>query len=136
MFELFEHTADVGLRARAADINGLLADAASALFSLLVANPADVRPLETLHFDIAGQKPDELLHDWLAELLFTFETRHVLLCQFEVRVGGDGLTATARGEPIDPARHQLDMEVKAVTWHGLKVERADGGWLAEVIVDI
>ena len=95
-----------------------------------------MRPLESLHFNIAGQKPDELLHDWLAELLFTFETRHVLLCQFEVRVAADGLTATAHGEPIDPARHQLDMEVKAVTWHGLKVERADGGWLAEVIVDI
>ena len=46
------------------------------------------RPLENLHFAVAGQKPDELLHDWLAELLFTFETRHVLLCQFEVRVGG------------------------------------------------
>ena len=59
-------------------------------------------------------------------------------------IGPDGLTATVQGEPIDTARHQLDMEVKAITWHGLKVVRDGGGdgggdkegWLAEVIVDI
>ena len=33
-------------------------------------------------------------------------------------------------------RHELDMEIKAITYHGLKVERDGDGWLAEVIVDI
>jgi SHS2 domain-containing protein len=136
MYELFEHTADIGLRARAATLDDLLGDAARALFSVIVVNLADVRPLLSLQFTVAGRQPDELLHDWLAELLFTFETRRLLLSDFEVRVGDEGLTATARGEPIDPNRHQLDMEVKAITWHGLKVERRDDGWLAEVIVDI
>ena len=37
---------------------------------------------------------------------------------------------------MDAVRHQLDVEIKAVTWHGLKVERTSDGWLAEVIVDI
>ena len=46
------------------------------------------------------------------------------------------MKATARGEPIDPERHELDMEVKAITYHGLKVERDGDGWLAEVIVDL
>jgi len=60
----------------------------------------------------------------------------VLLSEFEVQVGQDGLRATARGEPFDPSRHELDMEVKAITYHGLKVEREADGWLAEVIVDL
>ena len=47
-----------------------------------------------------------------------------------------GLTAAARGEPIDRRRHEMDMEVKAITYHGLKVQRDGDGWLAEVIVDI
>ena len=130
MYELFEHTADIGLRVRAADLDGLLAEAARALFSTIVVDLATVRPLETLQFAVAGQAADELLHDWLAELLYTFDVRRVLLAQFVVHVGDAGLTATARGEPIDFQRHQLDMEVKAITWHGLTVQRNSDGWLS------
>jgi SHS2 domain-containing protein len=57
--------------------------------------------------------------------------------RFEVRVRDDGLSGTAWGEPLDPARHVLLHEVKAITYHELKVEPTpDSGWLAEVIVDI
>jgi SHS2 domain-containing protein len=107
----------------------------------MVGNLDAVQLHETLHVAVAGAQSDELLHDWLAELLYIFEVRRLVLARFEVNVGPDGLTATLQGEPIDTARHQLDMEVKAITWHGLKVVRdGDGddkeGWLAEVIVDI
>ena len=60
----------------------------------------------------------------------------MLFRRFDVRVGERGFHATAWGEPRDEARHPLIHEVKAVTYHGLTVERTDGGWLAEVIVDI
>jgi SHS2 domain-containing protein len=136
MYELFEHTADVGLRARAESLDELFAEAARALFSVVVANPDAVQLRETIHLAVAGTQPDELLRDWLAELLYIFEARRLVLARFEVSLGAEGLTATVQGEPIDAARHQLDVEVKAVTWHGLKVVRDDGGWLAEVIVDI
>ena len=43
-----------------------------------------------------------------------------------------GLSGTAWGEPLDPARHALDHEVKAITYHGLRVEQTADGWLAEV----
>ena len=56
--------------------------------------------------------------------------------RFEVSVGENGLKASAWGEPIDPARHVLSHEVKAITYHGLRVEREGDGWIAEVIVDI
>ena len=76
----------------------------------------------------AATNVEELLHDWLAELLYTFHARRLVLAEFQVQVGRRrGLTATARGEPIDPNRHEIDDEVKAITWCGLKVEqRADG----------
>ena len=75
--------------------------------------------------------------DWLRELLFRFDSRHLLFSRFDVRVEEDGLEARIRGEPLDPARHSLDHEVKAITYHGLRVEQEPGGgWLAEVIVDI
>jgi SHS2 domain-containing protein len=136
MHEVFEHTADIGLRIRAGDLNGLFEEAARALFSVLVANPESVQPVQEVAFRLSGSRLDDLLFDWLAELLSTSDAHHLLFGEFEVDVREGGLTGTARGEPIDPSRHQLDTEVKAVTYHGLKLQRDGDGWLAEVIVDL
>ncbi len=136
MFELFEHTADVGIRVRAGTLESLYADAARGLFSVIAANLDAVSPLQAMEFKIDGSRRDDLLFDWLDELLYTFGTKRVLFGEFAVTLDDRKLTAVARGEPIDPDRHELDMEVKAITYHGLKVERDADGWLAEVIVDI
>jgi len=136
MHEIFEHTADVGIRARAGSLEELFADAARGLFSLMVENLAAVRTVEEVTFQIPGEDVEELLHDWLAELLYTFFVRRFVLAEFAVRFGPSELTATARGEPIDPSRHEIDVEVKAITWCGLKVQRQPDGWMAEVVVDV
>jgi SHS2 domain-containing protein len=136
VYEIFDHTADLGLRMRAGSLDELFVDAGRALFSVIVANLDAVRAVEEFEFEIEGDRRDDLLFDWLAELLFTFDVRHVLFSGFDVEVGKNGVKATARGEPVDPDRHELDMEVKAITYHQLKVEREGDGWVAEVIVDL
>ena len=135
MYEVFEHTADLGLRVIAADLETLFADAARGIFSIVVANLDDVRLVRRDRSRWPAQI-DFLLFDWLSELLYVFETERLVLADFTVRLTSAGLTATARGEPLDPARHVLAHEVKAVTYHGLNVEQTDAGWRAEVIVDI
>jgi SHS2 domain-containing protein len=136
MYETFDHTADLGLRIRSADLNTLFAEAAEALFSVLVEDLGTVAPARSLSVEIAGDDRAYLLFDWLKELLYHFDAEHLLFSRFEVRVSDEGLTATARGEPLDRARHELSHEVKAITYHGLRVEPTADGWLAEVIVDI
>ncbi len=103
---------------------------------MIVANLDDIRPVQEVTFTVAGTQRDYLLFDWLSELLYSFETSRLLLSQFHVEFTEDGLTATARGEPLDMARHVLSHEVKAITYHGLKVEESSAGWQAEVILDI
>lgn len=136
MYELFEHTADLGLRVRAADLNTLFADAGLCLFTAIVENLDAVRPANEQTLELTGTDRDFLLFDWLRELLYRFDTEHFLLARCEVTVRDDGLSAILRGEPFDPSRHRLDHEVKAITYHELKVEPTPDGWLAEVIVDI
>jgi SHS2 domain-containing protein len=137
VYEVFDHTADLGLRVTAPDFEALLAEAARGLFSIIVENPNEVRPQQEVRFEIAGEDPPYLLFDWLNELLYTFDSRHLLLRDFDVEViKGRGLRAGARGERLDSSRHKLDHEVKAITYHGLRVERTPEGWEAEVIVDI
>jgi SHS2 domain-containing protein len=136
MYEIFEHTADVGIRARAGSLDELFADAARGLFSMMVTNLDNVRTVEEATFQLRSDNIEELFHDWLAELLYTFYARRLVLADFDVRVSDTSLSAMARGEPIDPSRHEIGDEVKAITWHALKVERAGDRWLAEVIVDV
>lgn len=136
MYELFPHTADVGLRVHAPDLNTLFAEAGEGFFSLIVSNLADVRPETRVEFHVEGNDLAYLLADWLNELLFTFESRRLVLARFEVSVGPVGLVATAHGEALDERRHVLEHEVKAITYHGLRVEQAGGEWVAEVILDI
>jgi SHS2 domain-containing protein len=138
MYELFDHTADLGLRVFAPDLLALLADAGRGLCAMLVDNPEDVRPDvgEQLHVAGSASAADYLLFDWLNELLHRFESDAMLFRDFELSLDGAGLHATARGEPADPDRHQMAHEVKAITYHGLRCEPAGSGWTAEVIVDI
>lgn len=138
MHEVFEHTADIGLRIRAAALPDLFREAAEGLFELIVPNLNDVRPEQEVRFKVSSRQDEYeyLLFDWLNELLYTFDTKRLVLSKFDVHLTPEGLEATANGEPLDPARHQLEHEVKAITYHGLKVVREGDGWLAEVIVDI
>jgi SHS2 domain-containing protein len=136
MYETFEHTADLGLRVRAADLDSLFAEAGRALFAALVDDLDSVEPRERQEIAIEGDDRAFLLFDWLNELLFRFETQHWLFGRFEVQVAENGLRGAAWGEPLDRARHALAHEVKAITYHGLRVEKTSDGWLAEVIVDI
>jgi SHS2 domain-containing protein len=136
MYETFDHTADLGLRVRAATLDQLFAEAGEALFSVIVEDFGTVRPLRQVNMQVAGADRVFLLFDWLKELLYYFDSEHLLFARFEVHVGPAGLAGTAWGEPLDRERHALEHEVKAITYHGLRLEPFGNEWLAEIIVDI
>lgn len=164
MIELFDHTADLGLRVTADTLEELFAEAGQGLLSILVVNPQAVQPVLSRQIELAADDLGWLLFDWLSELLFAFDTEKLLLRQFEIEIQGGGaqagqsadasavstvsvagqspptpvwrLRALCRGEVCDPQRHTLDHEVKAITYHGLRVENTGQEWKAEVIVDI
>lgn len=136
MHETFDHTADLGLRIRAADLDTLFAEAGHALLAALIENPEAVAPVRTLELILPADDLEYLLFDWLRTLLYHFDAERLLLAHLDVRVGPEGLRATARGEVFDPGKHEPAHEVKAITYHDLRVEQTADGWLAEVIVDI
>jgi SHS2 domain-containing protein len=136
MFEMFDHTADLGLRARADDLPTLFAEAARGLFSMIVEDLATVELRRRIEIELPAGPTEFLFFDWLNRLLAEFEIDRLLLSRFSVILDEHGLHASAEGEPLDPLRHDLSHEVKAITYHGLRVERTGDSWLAEVIVDI
>ena len=134
-----DHTADV-----AADLDGrtpgeLFASAAHALTDTMTELGA-VRPAVTQPVTLEAPTLEDLLVDWLNELLYRFEVRTMLFSTADVTVeerdGGWALTATVGGEPLDPGRHPSRVLVKSATYHGLHVTRDGGTWRARIVFDI
>lgn len=136
MYEYFEHTADVGIRVQAASLEELFAEAGAALMAFMLDAPAPGPKATQRTFDLAADDMEELLHEWLSELLFTHETEHLVLGDFRVELRENVLTAEARAEPLVPERHLPSHEVKAVTYHALTIHQDDHYYLAEVVLDI
>ena len=135
-WEHFEHDADIGLRATAPTREALFEAMAEAL-TALVADPEDVRPVETV--SIRCEAPDDalLMTDWLNALIYEMATRKMLFGDWRVSIDGQVLDATARGEPVDRDRHQPVVEVKGATYTALEVERdSDGKWHGQCVVDV
>ncbi len=140
-YEIFEHTADVGLRIRSKDLNGLFEDAAEGFFNL-VTDLAEVRKLGSptsyeIEMNFQEENAAELLMHWLQELLFLFSTRRSVLLEYHfITLTPMMLKIKAKAVRFDPAKHPSRHEVKAVTHHQFRVIREKSGWLAEVIFDI
>lgn len=137
-FEVIEHTADVGLHLHTTSLDDLFAEAARGATALIVENPDDIRPQSEVTFELAAENIEGLFVDWLRELIYLFETQGWLFREFTVRTEPTRyrLSATCRGEPADWARHLPDNELKAVTYHALRVAPVATGWEADVIFDI
>ncbi|HEX9580670.1 MAG TPA: archease, partial [Gemmatimonadales bacterium] len=134
------HTADVRAYLEAATLRGVLEDATAVVRELLVGASA-VTPAETRTIRVTGTDQAELLLAFLRALLEQYYLDRFVPAVAEVSEptgGTDGpdVSATIRGESFDPSRHEQQPEVKAVTRHGLKVERTGTGWTAEVVFDV
>lgn len=135
-WELYSHPSDIGIRGRGATREEAFAQAALAL-TAVITDLEKVQPLQAIDIECREQDDDLLFLCWLSTLLYEMDTRRMLFRRFEVEATAGGLKARAWGEPIDIARHQPAVEVKAATYGDLKVERqSDGTWLAQCIVDV
>ncbi|HXV19947.1 MAG TPA: archease [Desulfuromonadales bacterium] len=133
---LLEHTADMGIEASGETIEELFAQAAYGLLEIIAGTPQALCREERI-VTVEGGDAEELLVNWLNEILYLFEIRRFFPLDFEIEeVRGNRLLARVRGEPFDPQRHPVEREVKAVTYHQLRVEKTDGLWHARVYVDL
>jgi SHS2 domain-containing protein len=136
MHEIFDHTADLGLRVQAETYEALCSEAAQGLAEVIAGGSAVIHPAVVETLFVVGDDPTWLLVDLLAELLAAFELRRMLFVDCRVSRTEMGLQADCRGERFDPARHQLAHEVKAITQHELRVVQTEAGWEATLILDI
>jgi SHS2 domain-containing protein len=135
-----DHTGDIGIQITADSLPQLFERAAVGTFHVLTDLPA-VRVEDEIEITVEGRDREALMVRWLSELNYRHTVEHRLFCDFAVEAideteAGFSLTATARGEPLDPARHTVYTEIKAVTFHGMEIRETDDGWAVQVIFDM
>jgi len=133
--------ADVAFVAREGSLEALVATSADALMNVMVENLDAIAPEEERVSRAEAEAEDLLLVAFLQEFVYHADAHGLLLRPAEVRIQREGgrllAEAKARGEPADPQRHDLNAEVKAVTYYRLRVAQApDGSWEAQVVLDI
>jgi SHS2 domain-containing protein len=138
-YRFLEHTADMGVEIEANSFESLLSEGLLALTDTLTEVERVNLELE-LPFELVAPSREDLLVEWLSELVYLFETKSVLLRQTDLEVEAEGsgwrLRGTVRGERYDPDRHRIKRLVKAITYHQLEVRSSTTGWSARVIFDI
>lgn len=130
--------ADVAFEAYGNTLEELFESSAQAVFEAMVSLET-VEEKETEKIELESVKIEDLLFDWLSELVYLKDAKATLFKNFKVRIQDNKkyrLKAEAKGEKIDRNKHHLRVDVKAVTYHMLEVKREEGKWTAQVILDI
>lgn len=136
MFEILEHTADIGFRVQAPTAAELFARAAEALVALAF-ELENVEEQETVELAARGYDWGSLLVNWLSEVLFVLDGRRLLLKRVTVEeIRPEQVRGLGRGQSWNPERHRAKLVIKGVTYHQLAVEQRPEGWFAQVILDI
>ena len=137
-FRQVEHTADKAIEAEGENFGELLESAAYGMFSL-IADLEGLEPQGWEEVEVEGAaSPEDLLHDFLDELLYRHEVERKVYCRFEVLEldpEAGRLRARAGYGPLDSVKDRVFGYVKAVTYHNLEIRRDDGGYRVTVVFD-
>lgn len=139
IYELIEHTADIGVRIRAKDLKGLFQNAARAMFDIIAEKrpqTKDRRPqTKKIYLKQKADDLEELFVNWLNELLSLSAAKELIFFDFKIdKLDERNIEAQAFGYSI--ANYKLNTEIKAATYHQLKIKEDKNGWEAELIFDV
>lgn len=135
-YELIEHTADVGLKAYGKNLSEAFENAAKGMFDIIT-DKSEIVSVGQYNIELEAPDLEQLLVDWLSELLYLNTARNQVFGFFKVDLDekNNKLTAKIFGEKFDLSKHKIGTEIKAVTYHMLKV-RDKRPYHVQVLFDI
>jgi SHS2 domain-containing protein len=136
-YRLLDHTADLGVASSAATLAELFEVTALAMFDQIVDLERVEAPTVEHRLELHATDREQLLIRWLNELLGRAMAAGIVYSAIEVEaINEQQLTARCWGAPLDLRRHHFKSELKAATYHALRLEQVGRSWVAEVIFDV
>ena len=135
-YKQIEHTSDIGIKVFGNSMKDLFINAAFGMFDIMT-DISSVNHSLAEGIEIAGDNPEEIMVSWLSELNYLFITESKIFNKFEIyRLTDTELNGSAIGEKLDPRRHPIHTEIKAVTYHEIYIKQLKKKWEAQIIFDI
>ena len=137
-YTIIEHTADIGIAVEASDLAGVFINAAEAMFDIMAerrdANAPDTSGIK-LDVRLTAENQDELLVNWLNELLSLSSARGLIFTGYQIhKLTDHSLDASVSAEDIKLYRQ--NKEFKAATYHELELVKGPDSYKAKVIFDV
>jgi len=134
-------TADIAFRATGKTLEEMFRSSADAVMNVMVEDIASVEGVDHQTVLIEDESIELVLFQFLQEFIFFKDARNLLLrvdtLHLEEKGQGYVCSADLKGETLNPAKHQLNVDIKAVTFHRFEVkETPGGGWESTVVLDI
>lgn len=135
-YTLIEHTADLGIGVKGKELKDLFINAAKAMFGIIALPCKPGRAVyRVIKIKQAADSRQELLVNWLNELLSLSSAKGLVFTVFKInKISTNNLEAVVSG--IESSKCRIDKEIKAATYHELKLEKTGKGWQAEIIFDV
>jgi SHS2 domain-containing protein len=135
-YEIIPHTADIGIKVHATNLPELFQNTAYGMFDIIADLDGLAKSVEQ-PVEVEAANREELIAAWLGELLYNFYTKQIIFFDFRIdELSDTHLKAKAFGRHIGENRNRLKTEIKAVTYHELKIEEDRGTFTATVIFDV
>lgn len=135
-FKVLEHPSDLGIETHGSSMQDVFRNAAYGLISV-VTGDSRIETRRELKVEIRALDRENLMVRWLTEILYLYDAEKFLTADVKFEALTDTLLkARLLGEPYDGSKHELKIDVKAVTYHQLSVDEHDGYWTARVFVDV
>lgn len=135
-YRIIDHTADLGIAVNGKSRRNLFKRSALALIDLLT-DTSCLNPEYTETVTVTGHDLQDLLINWLREILFFWNGKNVFAADIYISdISNTSLFARINFTAYTPDRHKIKREIKAVTYHQAVVEEKDGQWNARVIFDV
>lgn len=134
-YDLIEHTADVGVRIKGKTTKELFKNAALAIFDIIAEKTAETKLQKKIKVNEKAESIEELLVNWLNELLYFSATKNLIFSSFSItKLNDKCIESYALGHPTK--NYRINTEIKAATYHQLKIKRNSSGWQGQVIFDV
>jgi SHS2 domain-containing protein len=135
-YEIIDHTADFGIEVRGADLRELFENAGYAMFDVIT-DTERLNALDETTINVSGADWPDLMVNWLRELLYLWTGKGLLVKIINViSLSEYKLSADIKFDHFDPGRHLIKSDLKAVTYHQIRVEQKDAIWEAGIIFDV
>jgi SHS2 domain-containing protein len=138
-YKLLDHTADIRVEVWGKTKKELFGNAVAAMFDVMVDghSSSKIKPLEEKTVKITGSDLEDTLINFLREALYLFNGKGWLIKSCEpLELTYRSIVVRLQGEPYNRQKNPLKTEIKAVTYHGLIINKSKKGWQAKVVFDV